>query len=313
MSEQAVSDEVTGVNEQGVARRKWEYRREVRTSASPERAWRAWADPPIIQGWFADEAEGEAKVGGTLVHRFPAMGFEIRHDVVAMDPGRRLSLRVEFPGRPAMTQEIVVRSEAGQTVIEMVSSGFGAEEWDGQYEGIDSGWQMAFAQLAHYLERWFGRGRSVWLSLRPVAVEADAVVRYFREAGGLASWLTREPSATTPVSFVRSAVGSPTSDGSTRSATAAKHGLGEEGSAVSLALRDFGSLTGSVLAWTGTEAMLSWDELEGTLELKSFGTGPGSRMVGLRFSSWRTQSPPRHDVQRWLDGAVARLARVLAG
>jgi uncharacterized protein YndB with AHSA1/START domain len=41
-------------------------RAEIATSATPEQAWAAWADPEKIAQWFVDRAEGEAKPGGTM-------------------------------------------------------------------------------------------------------------------------------------------------------------------------------------------------------------------------------------------------------
>lgn len=264
----------------------WEDRRELRTQVSPERAWKAWADPRAIQGWFADEAGGSAEVGSTLIHRFPAMGLEIVHEVVESEPGERLVLSMAFPGRPPVTQEIVVRTEAGETVIEVVNSGFGEEEWEGQFEGIDSGWRLALAQLGHYLEHHWGRRRHVWLALRPVELRRGRIASLFRDATGLSGWLT-QPGSTDSIS-------------------------GDTGASVSLALRDFGPLTGRLLADSGTEILLSWEEMDGAVELKAFGTGPAAGMVGVRLSSWAEPAPDGEAVQSWLDAAVSRLAAAVA-
>jgi uncharacterized protein YndB with AHSA1/START domain len=266
----------------------WEDRRELRTTASPERAWRAWADPVAIQGWFADEAEGRAEPGSVLIHRFPAMGLEIRQDVVEAVPGERLVLRLAFPGRPPMTQEIVVRAAAGETVIELVNSGFGAEEWEGQFEGIDSGWKLALAQLRHYLENHWGRRRHVWLALRPAKPDWQRLASLLRDGPSLSRWLT-----------------APASGGSGMA--------GGIGSPVSLALRNFTPLTGRVLADSGRELLLSWEELDGALELKAFATGPASAMVGLRLSTWAAASPSAVAIQQWLDGCADRLAAASSG
>jgi uncharacterized protein YndB with AHSA1/START domain len=264
----------------------WEDRRVIRTRASADRAWRAWADPAAIQGWFADEAAGSAEPGSVLIHRFPAMGFEIPHEVVESEPGERLVLRIRFPGRPPVTQEITVRSEGGETVIELVNAGFGEEEWDGQFDGIDSGWRLALAQLRHYLEHYWGRRRHVWLALRPARIEWDRVALLFRDPDGLSQWLT-DPAAAAAVA-------------------------GGAGSAVSMVIRDGSRLTGRVLADSRRELLLSWKERDATLELKAFSAGPSAAMVGLRMSSWAEVAPDRTVTQAWLDVAADRLATSLA-
>jgi len=106
----------------------WSDRREVRTRATPEQAFRAWADPRIVQGWFADEAEGEAKPGGAIIHHFPAFNLSYPMEVVELEPNRRIVFRMSFPGRPPVTQEIVIRTEAGETVIERDRLGHDASD-----------------------------------------------------------------------------------------------------------------------------------------------------------------------------------------
>lgn len=64
---------------------------EIRTTATPEEVWQAWNDPAAITRWFADEARGEAKPGGTLVWGFRGLG-EVPYPVVVADPPARLVL-----------------------------------------------------------------------------------------------------------------------------------------------------------------------------------------------------------------------------
>jgi len=262
---------------------RFEDRRELRTVATPEQAYRAWADPSIIQGWFADEAEGEAVPGGTLVFRFPDFGLSYPLEVIEAKSPERLVLRMSFPGRPPVTQEIVVRTDSGETVIELTNSGFGEEEWDGQWAGIDSGWRMAFAQLAHYLEQWFGRRRTTYLAMRPAPFTWDRLCDLQRRGDLLEQWLVQSGTM------------------------GAASPLDERGRSVSLALRDMTHLSGHVLEVTDRELIVSWQEMEGTLELKGFAMGPQTRMVGLRMSSWSAAPPAHALVTGWMNGALERL------
>jgi hypothetical protein len=211
---------------------------------------------------------------------------EMRYEVLEAEPGRRLLLRMAFPGRPPVTQEIVVRTEAGQTVIELVNAGFGAEDWDGQFEGIDSGWKLALAQLRYYLEHQWGKRRHVWLAFRPARLDWSRLESLFRQPEGLSRWLTTHGA---------SGSGIP----------------GNEGEPVSLVLRDFTPLNGDLLADSGKEVLLSWSELEAALELKAFAAGPETGMVGLRLSSWAADPPDRTEVQAWMDTCAGRLASAI--
>jgi len=263
--------------------RPWVDRREVRTKATPEQAWSAWADPRIIQGWFADEAEGEATPGRAIIHHFRAFNLSYPMDVVESEPGRRLVFRMAFPGRPPVTQEIVIRKDGAETVIEMTNSGFGGEDWEGQWEGIDSGWKMSLAQLRHYLEHFYGRRRATFLAMRPAAFTWERLGRVYSEALQLARWLTEPQSANGAAS------------------------LAPAGTRVAVHVQGAGPLTGEVLAVTGRETILTWPEQQGTLELKAFEMGPGSRMVGLRMSSWSEQPPSMESTTAWMQAALARL------
>jgi uncharacterized protein YndB with AHSA1/START domain len=261
----------------------WSDRREIRTTASPEQAYRAWADPRIVQGWFAEEAEGEARPGGAIIHHFPAFNLSYPMEVVEAEPNRRIVFRMSFPGRPPVTQEVVIRTESGETVIEMTNSGFGGEDWEGQWEGIDSGWKMSFAQLRHYLEHYFGKRRTTSLVVQPAALEWERMLAAYRVPSVLAEWLA-EPAA----------------------ANGTKP-LMKEGDDIAIHIRGAGTLSGQVLRTTPREIMFSWRELQGTLELKSFEMEPGNRMVGLRMSTWSEHPPANNVTTEWMQAALTRL------
>jgi uncharacterized protein YndB with AHSA1/START domain len=336
----------------------WTDTRTVRTTASAERAWRAFADARIVQGWFADEAAVErnsrvdapatgarsgirsplagtvdpmiadddgddsAMAGDVIVHRFPAFGFEVRNEVVESDRGRRLVLRMAFPGRPPMTQEIIIRSVAGETVIEMTNSGFGDEEWEGQWHGIDSGWKLSLAQLRHYLENYFGRVRTSWFVMQPARFDWQQLRRHFHEPALLANWLTethdghtrtgsRDGTAPEYSGDARPAMDAPRGEEFAGGRTGAPDaGIGLVGDDVRLVLRAGMPLSGHVLEDSGREILLAWRELEGTLELKAFEAGPGNGMLALRASTW---SDPvlADEPEAWMRDALGRLASLL--
>jgi uncharacterized protein YndB with AHSA1/START domain len=251
---------------------------EIRTTATPEEVWRAWTDPASISRWFTDDARGEAVPGGTLVWIFRGFG-EMPYPVAVAEPPSRLVLAGEIPGRGPFALEIRIERSGGSTTIRLVNSGFHAgAEFEEEYEGVRSGWDASLALLRHYLERHQGRARRASLIVRPAAVSADELYRTFTDAGELSGWLTR-------------------------------HGaLGETGAPAELELIDGGRLTGRVIAATGREKSVTWEEEDGAvLELKGFG-GRGGRMVGMRLTTWGDDGARLSRLERLLTPAVERLA-----
>lgn len=255
----------------------WTDEREIRISADPEAVWAAWAEPDHVRRWFADDARGEVEPGGELVHEFEGHG-EHRYSVEEVDAPRRLVLEGEMDGR-AFRQIVEIRRDGGSTVLRLVHSGFGPADPDSEIaQGIDSGWSMALAALKHYVERFFGRRKRAVPLFRPARFEYQVLLeRYYLDADGLGRWLT---------------------DGA---------GGISRGEPVKLRLRSGRSLSGTVLVVTDHEVSVSWDELEGVLELKAFGAGPDARVLGPRLITWSDDENLVDEVKAELEEAVDRL------
>jgi uncharacterized protein YndB with AHSA1/START domain len=251
---------------------------EIRTTATPEEVWKAWTDPAAISRWFTDEAGGEARPGGKLVWVFRGFG-EISYPVAVADPPARLVLAGDISGRGPFALEILIRQSAGTTVVRLINSGFlDGIEWNEEYEGVRSGWAGSLALLKHYLERHLGAPRQATLILRPASVGPEELYRCFSEEDGLAAWLTREGT------------------------------LGGLGEPAALVLRDGTGLSGTVIAATGREKAVTWDEEDGVvLELKGFGAA-GRRMVGIRLTTWGVDAGRLARLERLFAPAVERLA-----
>ncbi len=143
-------------------------RAELRTTATPQQVWKAWTDPEKIAQCFVDRATGSPEVGATFTWIFERFNYEFPYEVLAAVPNERLALLGSAPGREPSIIEVRIERAGGQTVVRLVHSGFreGAE-WEDEYAGVVSGWQMAPSVLRHYLENYFSELRSTFLLLRP--------------------------------------------------------------------------------------------------------------------------------------------------
>jgi uncharacterized protein YndB with AHSA1/START domain len=253
-------------------------RAEVETSATPQQAWEAWADPEKIAQWFVDRASGEAKPGGTMTWFFDQFGYVLPFEVLDAVPGSLYVLKWDPPQGRAGILEVRIERRGGSTVVRLIQSGFREDaKWDEEYEGTFSGWQMSLAILKRYLENYFGRSRRTILVMRPAAFDYEQLLPYFREAPKLSQWLVK------------------------------RGAIGEAGEKIQLDLGDLGKLTGRVLAVTKWEVALSWEEIGGTLELKGFSMGP-QRVVSLRCMSWKLGPGETKQLEEQLGKTVERLA-----
>jgi uncharacterized protein YndB with AHSA1/START domain len=255
-------------------------RAEIRTSATAAQAWDAWADPEKIAAWFVDRASGEAKPGSIMTWYFDDFGFAQPLKVVEAILGERFVLRWEPPEGDPGILEVGIAREGGTTILRLVNSGFreGAQ-WDDEYQGTVSGWQLSLSILKHYLENFPGRRKSSLLLFRPAAYQYAELLHYFQDESKLAQWLTKSGS------------------------------VGKLGDSVHLNLRDAEPLEGKVLAVTDREIAVSWDEIGGTLEFKAFPMGP-QRVAGLRVVSWRLGAPATAELKTKLQASVDRLAQI---
>ena len=256
-------------------------RDEVRTSASPQHAWEAWADPAKISQWFVDRAEGKPEAGADLTWFFDKFNMELHYKVLEAVPGKRFAILWPGPTPASGILEVIIEREGGETLIRLVNSGFREDaQLNEEYEGVVSGWRTSLGLLREYLENYFGEPRTSILVMQPAQFEYAQVARYFREPGLLAKWLTKAGS------------------------------IGDDGEACKLVLQSGESVTGRVLARTHHEVTLSWPETRAVLEMKSFSMGP-QRVLGIRVSGWKMDRDRAQEIEKQMTEAVARLAAAL--
>ena len=127
----------------------------VEVPGTPEEVWDAIATGPGISSWFIP-MEVEGRVGGEVRMDFGDFGKETA-TVTAWEPPRRVVF--ESGGERPLAYEWLVEAQAGGTcVVRLVNTGFGTgEEWDGDFDGMSSGWRIFLGNLRLQLTHFRGR------------------------------------------------------------------------------------------------------------------------------------------------------------
>ena len=258
---------------------------EMRTRATPQQAWEAWANPAKIAQWFTDGARGEAKPGAQMTWIFDKFG-EFSYDVVDAIPGQLLVLGGQLPDRPPFLLEVTITRDSGATVIRVVNSGFlHGGNWDEEYEGVASGWEMSLAVLKRYLEHHFGETKRTFLVMRETECAPVAMRPWFIESDRLVEWLASDKATTHPPSRV--------------------------GSKARIPLQSGDVITGQTVAVTKREVAISWEVEHAVIELKAFTAGP-KRFVGIRGTTWGASPERVSALEARFAPAVTRLVERLA-
>jgi uncharacterized protein YndB with AHSA1/START domain len=262
---------------------------EMRTTASPEQVYQAWADPVKLSQWFTDDARGEAKPGSTMYWMFEKFGYEIPYEVVDAVPGKLLALGGELPGRPPFLLEVIIERQGagGETVLRLVNSGFlDGGKWDEEYEGVASGWEISLALLRYYLERHFGEAKRTFLAMEPAQFSPGDMLKWYTEPELIAEWLASSVSGLQPPSEVGVPVRIPLAPGGR-------------------------TIGGETLAVTRREVAFSWEAEDVVLELKAFMMGP-KPVVSVRGTAWQPDLARFTAIEREMEGALKRLAARLS-
>jgi uncharacterized protein YndB with AHSA1/START domain len=154
------------MSERGTGTRKQEH--EIVIDAPVESVWKAITDAEELTRWFVEAAKVEPGVGGTF--RISWGGAEEGASTIEVwEPNRRLRVVLapfdmgpaKYDGTSPIIDEYTIERRDGKTVLRLVSSGIpDTPEWDGFYNGTDSGWRSFFRTLRHYLEHHAGKPRT---------------------------------------------------------------------------------------------------------------------------------------------------------
>jgi uncharacterized protein YndB with AHSA1/START domain len=141
---------------------------EIVIDAPIEAVWKAISEAEGLTRWFVDDATVTPGVGGTISISWD--GGEMSSGTIeAWEPNRKLRKKLAplemgaLKSDPAvpMIDEYTIERRDGKTVLRLVCSGIpDAPEWDGFYNGTDTGWGSFLRTLRHYLEHHSGQPRS---------------------------------------------------------------------------------------------------------------------------------------------------------
>ena len=254
------------------------------TTAPPERAYDAWTEPEHLSRWFCDKVTGWPGAGSKLQMTWERFGFSVEYSLPTVQPPRKVVLKAAVPGMGTQTLNISIRPYGVGSQVEVVETGPGAEGQEGAGDA-ESGWEMSLSILKLYLENHWGKDRTSFFALLAAPYQNEQLMHFYRDAEGLSRWLVREGS------------------------------IGAVGDPVHLALWEGDVLTGKVLAVTNHELSVSWDEINGYLELKSFEVNSERKAVCIRGASYGggLGSERAMELEKKMEASLIRLFAALTG
>ena len=141
---------------------------EIVIDAPIEAVWKAISEGEELTRWFVDKATVTPGVGGTISIAWGDADMS-SGTIEAWEPNKTLRKRLApmdmgaakaDPAVP-MIDEYTIERRDGKTVLRLVCSGIpDAKEWDGFYNGTNSGWKSFLRTLRHYLEHNPGKSRT---------------------------------------------------------------------------------------------------------------------------------------------------------
>jgi uncharacterized protein YndB with AHSA1/START domain len=145
---------------------------ETRIDASPADVWHALTDGQAMSDWFAPFMKAGQGIGGIVEMSWDGTNFW-PSTIEVWDPERHVSFAngaqpaPDGTPEPRLLVDWFITSDAGQTVLRLVHSGFGpGAEWDDQIDSMERGWTYFVWNLEVCLTRHRGRRRTM-VSARP--------------------------------------------------------------------------------------------------------------------------------------------------
>lgn len=131
---------------------------EVDVPGTPEQIWAAIATGPGITAWYVPAEVVAEREGGELRLDF-GTGSPERCRILAWEPPHRLRYDTPDPRGRGLAFEFLVEARGGEaSVVRLVASGFGSgAEWDAEFDGMESGFELFLSNLVLYLTHFPGQ------------------------------------------------------------------------------------------------------------------------------------------------------------
>ena len=140
---------------------------EARYEATPADVWHALTDTEALSNWFAPFVKAGSQVGGVVEMSWDGKNMWPT-TIEVWEPERHLRWADPAPSapdarpQPRLIIDWFISSEAGQTVLRLVHSGFGeGANWDDQIDGTLGGWTYFLWNLDFTLTRHRGVPRTM--------------------------------------------------------------------------------------------------------------------------------------------------------
>lgn len=246
----------------------------------PSKVFQAWSDPEHLERWFTDKVTGWPGVGSTLSFTWKNFGFSVDYKLAEMRPDTKLVYKTRLPGVGTQVLTVNLARRAPRTIVTVSESGPENHKTDPKESGVDSGWEMSLGLLKYYIEDQFGKNRQCFFAMLPAQFELPTIRTLFATTEGLNRWLNLESEPPQ-----------------------------KSGDRYRFRLDSGQIMTGKVLAITHHEMAISWDEVDGYFEIKSFPTHGDNKGLCLRGG---TYSPDTHDVKQLESEAKDALVKLFS-
>jgi len=140
---------------------------EARYDASPADVWHALTDTEALRDWFAPFVNAGQNVGGIVEMSWDGTNMWPT-TIEVWEPERHLRWADPAPSapdgrpQPRLMVDWFISTDAGQTVLRLVHSGFGeGANWDDQVDGTLGGWTYFLWNLEYCLTRHRGAHRTM--------------------------------------------------------------------------------------------------------------------------------------------------------
>lgn len=152
---------------------------EARYDATPAQVWHALTDAKALADWFAPFMKAEQGVGGTVEMSWDGVNMWPTK-IEIWEPERHLRWAESAPPspdgapQPRLFADWSISTDAGQTVLRLVHSGFSLDaSWDEQIDGATGGWKYFLWNLHFCVTRHLGTHRTMVSTRKKTTVPRD--------------------------------------------------------------------------------------------------------------------------------------------